>query len=656
MYIFIILKHSKQIFFFNVIIYFLFPGWKKSTNGGRLFGTFRLTMEDSYGDRWTTRPIPTKVRLSIVPRDSPTYTYNADTGEVEEFGVTIDFGYDSVTGVSSGLSINEIGIGDVLQCGDEYRIVQQLFYADGTTKKGRSTYRYIKTSGTMRSIEAGRPWYRITMSKEIRAALIHLPIERLKDVTVEGIFKTGKRMNADVNTYLNTNRAEFYNAVSNTENPEDTFVIGDYMRVGKELRQVLSITTPQLKYSIQPFHYPTTFSGAFKHTGMDYEISFHSGCTKHSDCQRNGMNEFDSDHGSGLSMTLGREDGATCHPGGICLCSDPTVYSGDGCTRSGKGSHASIYKYRPLPGDLPLLHCDTRGLFAGQTLDVTGEVLRSSPTVLVLSNTPSFPKRLYQGDYIYINNQQRQIITIEDHFINGGPNFVNGPVTVTVNAPFEETKNSSYSHYIRPKSAIQRRGSPERNEEESGRYGNFARCLVTDLRPLSDETLFCDKNVDRPNCGKGTVSGSGSMLNRIVTFGGRSSDPNDFDSDSNTDERVPGIISSIHEIKIGDRLRIITTGHVNGVAPIWETRTVDSVTYAHTPMGCIPSEKVIVGCSVSFGYTNGHDMKPVYIDTSGTTEAKVCSGRGLCEEETGLCKCFHGYGWGDCSSQEALQM
>ena len=50
-------------------------------------------------------------------------------------------------------------------------------------------------------------------------------------------------MNADVNTYLNTNRAEFYNAVSNTENPEDTFVIGDYMRVGKELRQVL-ITIP----------------------------------------------------------------------------------------------------------------------------------------------------------------------------------------------------------------------------------------------------------------------------------------------------------------------------------------------------------------------------------------------------------------------------
>ena len=43
-----------------------------SVNGGRMFGTFTLTMEDSYGDRWTTKPIPTKVKLSIVPRDSPT--------------------------------------------------------------------------------------------------------------------------------------------------------------------------------------------------------------------------------------------------------------------------------------------------------------------------------------------------------------------------------------------------------------------------------------------------------------------------------------------------------------------------------------------------------------------------------------------------------
>jgi hypothetical protein len=121
-----------------------------STNGGRLFGTFRLTMEDEYGDRWTTKPIPTKVRLSIVPRDSPTYILNPLTGEVAEYGVVIDFGNYQQIGnnnniISNGLNINEIGIGDLLQCGDEYRVVQRLVYMDSTTKIGRTKYRYVHT-------------------------------------------------------------------------------------------------------------------------------------------------------------------------------------------------------------------------------------------------------------------------------------------------------------------------------------------------------------------------------------------------------------------------------------------------------------------------------------------------------------------------------
>ncbi len=40
-----------------------------STAGGEpARGTFRLTVTDQYGDRWTTRPIPTRVRLSVIPK------------------------------------------------------------------------------------------------------------------------------------------------------------------------------------------------------------------------------------------------------------------------------------------------------------------------------------------------------------------------------------------------------------------------------------------------------------------------------------------------------------------------------------------------------------------------------------------------------------
>jgi len=376
-----------------------------STNGGRLFGTFCLTMEDEYGDRWTTKPIPTKVRLSMVPQDSPTYVFHPVTGEVEEFGVIIDFGLyqqigDQTNVPSFGLRIDEIGLGDLLQCGDEFRVVQQLIYMDASTKIGRTRYRYVKTSGAMRDLTAGRPWYRINVAKEIRESLLKLPYLRMKDVAVEGSYKTGRRLSADVNTYLNVDRAEFYSPVANSNSPEDTLVVGDYMRVGQEIRQVLAITTPNLKYQIKPFFYPTTFSGAFKHTGMDYEISFSTGCTKHLDCQHNGINDHASDSGSNTSPVTGYEDGATCHPGGICQCSDPTVYSGDGCTRSGKGTHAAAAAFvsaadaannSPLPGDLPLLHCDTRHLYPGQTLSVTGSVTRLKPNRLHLTGTPYFP-------------------------------------------------------------------------------------------------------------------------------------------------------------------------------------------------------------------------------------------------------------------------
>lgn len=40
--------------------------------------------------------------------------------------------------------------------------------------------------------------------------------------------------------------------------------------------------------------------------------------------------------------------------------------------------------------------------------------------------------------------------------------------------------------------------------------------------------------------------------------------------------------------------------------------------------------------------------------TQGTSVAEECSGRGLCDYETGVCKCFRGYRLDDCSSQHAL--
>jgi len=43
-----------------------------------------------------------------------------------------------------------------------------------------------------------------------------------------------------------------------------------------------------------------------------------------------------------------------------------------------------------------------------------------------------------------------------------------------------------------------------------------------------------------------------------------------------------------------------------------------------------------------------------YEITRGTTEATECSGRGLCDSESGICGCFDGYSGPACSSQVAL--
>merc|ERR1711907_708794 len=95
------------------------------------------------------------------------------------------------------------------------------------------------------------------------------------------------------------------------------------------------------------------------------------------------------------------------------------------------------------------------------------------------------------------------------------------------------------------------------------------------------------------------------------------------------------------EVEIGDRIRVITT------TGNWNTRTVDSVTYESGEVsGFVVSEPYEKPSSAT-------DLE-VYNDGAGTTEAKVCSGRGLCDDSSGECQCFKGYSGVDCSRQNAL--
>jgi hypothetical protein len=230
--------------------------------------------------------------------------------------------------------------------------------------------------------------------------------------------------------------------------------------------------------------------------------------------------------------------------------------------------------------------------------------------------------------------------------------------TVTLRVDYDFVDNgiarapdgTSYENIFDPMTPVVKLSLPVRDTSHS-QQGETVRCLVTDIRPVSDESSMCQDS-ERPNCGHASVGGlSPENLNRVVTFRGPLSDPS--------------------EIMIGDRIRIITSGTVvpggegEGVAPRWETRTVDNVVYeiGTAPNVGVPArkedafgEKRIVGVTVSFGFTAAWQNKPAFIDTAGTTEIIECSGRGLCDNTLGECRCFTGYTWDDCSRQEALAL
>jgi hypothetical protein len=153
-------------------------------------GTFALTFTDEYGDDWTTRPIPTVVRLSQTLSD------DASSGDTElSFGNT------------PGIHVSEVNIGDIIRVGSAYRKVTKLEYrrdSAGTLDASRQFYQKIhfttgvatafstKTAQTAEAYRtAGSPVYRVTVAQEIRQALRALPNDRIPDVTVEAITRGG---------------------------------------------------------------------------------------------------------------------------------------------------------------------------------------------------------------------------------------------------------------------------------------------------------------------------------------------------------------------------------------------------------------------------------------------------------------------------------
>merc|ERR1712196_764662 len=193
-----------------------------------------------------------------------------------------------------------------------------------------------------------------------------------------------------------------------------------------------------------------------------------------------------------------------------------------------------------------------------------------------------------------------------------------------VEEDFVEDEFSTYANIFEPRTVVERVESDSSQVATKG--ADLATCVVTDIRQLSSTTSTCDSS-DGPTCGEGYVDAGemklsdGSADNRRVTL------------TSGTEASHNAALMDSREVEIGDRIRFTkpNTG-TDSAAEVWETRTVDSVTYS-VELDIDGSSKytlfdgMVHQFTVTEAFSSAHSAQAVYNDGSGTMESKVCSGR-----------------------------
>jgi len=611
--------------------------WIESSSG-RLTGTFTLTFTDEYGDKWETLPIPNRVRFSE--------------------RATVVKSTNVVTFENKGIAVDELGINDYIMIGQDVCRVKEVSYFNAEEKL------YYKTATCDGGISADIntnsevPVYRLTVAKEIRDALRALPNYRIPDVTVETITNAGRfaQLQGD-NTSPTTGEVKFTSLPIATS-PVNDVQVGDYLRIGKEMRRVKTVDAGNNKVTVDVDFVTTLRAGASevavinKQNGFRYDITFEWGCRTHWDCRNNGIDEEDSDQKTGGNN--GKEGdgiGATCHPGGSCQCSNDFTHGGNGCTKDRRATHANARL--SVSGNLDNLICDSNGLIPSDVLGETATVTRVEPSTVAFSGAPSAPG-LTVGDQIGIEGQVRTVVSVDT---------VNNKIKV--DRPFEEDSFSTNDNIFDGRTPVNRL---EPSSSTTATYSAIIQCFATDMPALQVSGTECNDGTEKSmGCGVARVKDySGdkyntSIANRIVLFEG--------DTGLSSSNLV-GNMFDVREVEIGDRIRIYTSTY-GSAAPVWETRTVDSIILADgtkqrdgKTTNALTNEDggekglpVVKGFTVSEEFTSSSDFTGrIFVDNSGTTEAASCSNRGLCDESTGECQCFNGYTDVDCSKQNALAL
>jgi len=581
------------------------------TDMGPIGGTFTLTYTDQYGEEFTTQPIPTEVRLS------QTIAETANVGDIY-----LDFGN------KPGIHKSEINIGDIIRIGTEYRYIKSLQYVKDDNNvflKQRAHYARIyfgtvgsavnglafgyskKTASSAGDVlapgykTAGTPVYRITVAQEIRQALRNLPGNMIPDVTVEALTRSGSAFGQNLGSESSSSTDfSFSSSLYNADFGIQHFAVGDLMRYGDSFRRIKSVTTNQLRFTIDKAMGETMNGNRlFLQNGMRYDITFESGCRTHDDCRYNGVDENDSNDRGNFDPDQSMEGAgvaAYCTMGGTCACTES--FYGPGCTKTGRGTHASARKM-VVPGDLKNLKCNhikktkqgvKTSLIANVVLKETASVTRTAPLTITLSSgTPSPLPEV--GDHIRIEGQIRTVVRVA----NAG-----GVYTIHVNLPFEETHLSTITHLFPLLTPIHRIGN-------SAQHANaMTSCVVSDRRHLQlTKSAPCTRTPGSTRQAHGW-----SMCMGMLVGGDALNRPDQYGREVTPYASLASVTDFVmdeREVEIGDRISLRTG------AGKWETRTVDSVTYSTT------DGKLITGFVVSEPFEEAVERKVVSASCSSTT-------------------------------------
>ena len=190
-----------------------------------LFGHFTLQFEDSFGDRFETKPIPIEVELSVTASVIPgSYKAVFDTGK--------------------GLPASELSRGDQIRMGTDIRFVEKIVYKSKLKDYIMSFEVRDEYLGGLKNAEKfyqghaiGTRVYRQDVSKEIREALLSLPNDRIQGVSVEKIEISGDFIASSTNYQQIGYDGRVVKPGSGIDK---SFTKGDLVRIRSHIRVVAS--------------------------------------------------------------------------------------------------------------------------------------------------------------------------------------------------------------------------------------------------------------------------------------------------------------------------------------------------------------------------------------------------------------------------------